>query len=184
LYFLGASATRCVKWVRKIKVSEEESQSFWQQRDYKSFSPSVDWSNADFQSTPAIIDFPVQSVICVPEEGKQYPAGTEFVNLKGYALSGGGRGIIRVDVSSDGGETWHTADLEQATDQKLFKMWAWTLWSCRVPLDRTRSKDGHYQLVCKAIDYGYNSQPETSKGIWNFRGFLNNSWHRVNITVK
>ncbi len=34
----------------------------------------------------------------------------------GYAWSGAGKGIIRVDVSIDGGKSWHTADL-QAPDQ-------------------------------------------------------------------
>jgi hypothetical protein len=33
------------------------------------------------------------------------------ITVKGYAWSGGGRGIERVDVSSDGGKTWKTASL-------------------------------------------------------------------------
>ena len=35
------------------------------------------------------------------------------VSLKGYAWSGGGRGIIRVDVSIDGGKTWQCAELNK-----------------------------------------------------------------------
>ena len=31
-----------------------ESQGFWQQRDYKNFSPSTDWDNVDFDKAPAI----------------------------------------------------------------------------------------------------------------------------------
>jgi sulfite oxidase len=31
--------------------------------------------------------------------------------LQGYAYSGGGRGIVRVDVSVDGGNTWVTGNL-------------------------------------------------------------------------
>ena len=34
------------------------------------------------------------------------------VKVRGYAYSGGGQAVIRVDVSIDGGETWTTADLE------------------------------------------------------------------------
>lgn len=33
------------------------------------------------------------------------------MSVKGYAWSGGGRGIVRVDVTADGGKTWHTAGL-------------------------------------------------------------------------
>lgn len=32
--------------------------------------------------------------------------------VRGYAFSGGGRNIIRVDVSPDGGRTWHVATLD------------------------------------------------------------------------
>lgn len=37
----------------------------------------------------------------------------------GYAWSGGGRGIIRVEVSTDNGKTWQSAELEQDPEQDL-----------------------------------------------------------------
>ena len=36
--------------VGKIIASAEESTSFWQQKDYKSFGPNVDWDNVDWSS--------------------------------------------------------------------------------------------------------------------------------------
>lgn len=39
----GVGGCRSVKWVSAIKASSEESSSFWQRSDYKSFSPNVDW---------------------------------------------------------------------------------------------------------------------------------------------
>lgn len=53
--------------------------------------------------------------------------------VQGYAWSGGGQGIIRVDVSADEGATWHTADLASA-GQKPGQAWAWTLFEATVPL--------------------------------------------------
>jgi hypothetical protein len=38
--------------------------------------------------------------------------------VKGYAWSGGGQGIIRVDVSADGGKTWHTAELKKVPQKR------------------------------------------------------------------
>jgi len=38
--------------------------------------------------------------------------------VKGYAWSGGGQGIIRVDVSADGGKTWHTANLQKVPQKR------------------------------------------------------------------
>lgn len=36
----------------------------------------------------------------------------ESITVKGYAWSGGGRGIIRVDISPDGGKSWQEASLQ------------------------------------------------------------------------
>lgn len=44
----------------------------------------------------------------------------EEVTVKGYALAGGGRAVVRVDVSADGGETWISADLKP-TSQPLYR---------------------------------------------------------------
>lgn len=47
------------------------------------------------------------------------------VSMRGYSYSGGGRGIVRVDVSADNGHNWRTATL---TEQPLNRAWAWTFW--------------------------------------------------------
>lgn len=47
--------------------------------------------------------------------------------MRGYAWSGGGRDVIRVDVSVDGGKTWTPAELKKLP-QKPNKAWAWSLW--------------------------------------------------------
>jgi len=54
----------------------------------------------------------------------------EPLTVRGYAYSGGGRGIIRVDVSIDGGRTWKSADLLEGHEQPLDRAWAWTMWEC------------------------------------------------------
>ena len=40
-------------------------------------------------------------------------AGVRWRAVKGYAFSGNGQGIIRVDVSIDDGKTWVSADLQK-----------------------------------------------------------------------
>jgi len=39
------------------------------QKDYKSFSPSVDWDSVDWNSAPAVQETNVQSAICDPKPG-------------------------------------------------------------------------------------------------------------------
>lgn len=176
----GIVGARNVKWLGRIVASREEYGGFWQQLDYKGFSPSVNWDTVDFSSAPAIQELPVQSLICYPQSGSSIPEGEEDLTLRGIAWSGGGRAIIRVDVSVDGGQSWHTAELTEGTQQRRGRAWAWTFWEATVPLP---PHEGELEVCCKAVDLSYNVQPDTSAPIWNLRGCLSNAWHRIHITV-
>ena len=185
----GAAGCRSVKWLKEIELSDKESPAFWQKQDYKSFSPSQGWEGLDFDSAPAVMTTPVQSAICecLLSDDKKSAV------VKGYSFSGGGNAIIRVDVSADGGETWTDAELQNEfesdgiTQLPYKNTFSWTLWTAVVDIDHSSSSDkknnGEVEIVVKAVDESYNSQPERPEGIWNVRGILNNSWHRVKVKV-
>lgn len=71
----GIVGARSVKWLGRIIISDEESQSPWQQRDYKVFSPSVTLETVDFAAAPAISDTPVTSYICSHADGDRIKKG-------------------------------------------------------------------------------------------------------------
>ena len=177
----GVAGCRSVKWVSRVTASPEESASFWQRSDYKSFSPGVDWDTVDWDSAPAVQNMPVTSAICEPPEGAAFAPGEE-VTVRGYAWSGGGNGIVRVDVSADGGASWHAAQLARAPGQAEGRAWAWALWDAAVPLPRGAS--GAVTLVAKATDESCNTQPERPESVWNLRGVACNSWPRVTVQVQ
>jgi sulfite oxidase len=60
--------------------------------------------------------------------------------VKGYAFSGAGAKIYRVDVSADGGKSWVEAELDQQGMDKESRNWAWTLWKAKVPVDKNEKK--------------------------------------------
>lgn len=175
----GTVGARNVKWLTKIVASKDEYGGFWMQRDYKGFSPSVDWDTVDFSTSPAIQELPVQSLITSPPDGAMM--ADEEVRVSGIAWSGGGRGVVRVDVSCDGGKTWKTAELAEGTNQRPDRAWSWTLWSAEVQLPEG---GGEVELCCKAVDTSYNVQPDTAAPIWNLRGCLSNAWHRIRVKTK
>jgi sulfite oxidase len=177
----GVAACRSVKWLSKIIASPEESRSFWQREDYKSFSPSVDWDNVDWDSAPAIQNMPITSQICYPANGTTVDVIGGAVTVKGYAWSGGGNGIIRVDVSSDDGKNWTTAELKKVP-QEVNRGWSWTLWEAEVPLPEKYEKGTQVTITAKAVDESYNTQPERADAIWNLRGVCCNTWPKVLIT--
>ncbi|KAM4796025.1 sulfite oxidase, mitochondrial [Rhinophrynus dorsalis] len=176
----GVVGARNVKWLGRVVVCDEESDSHWQQNDYKGFNPSIDWDSVNFSSSPAIQELPVQSAITEPRPGQKVTPNSEGeLTVKGYAWSGGGREVVRVDVSLDGGKTWRVAELT-GEKQKAGQAWAWKLWQINVPLP---AEGMDLTIICKAVDSSYNVQPDTVAPIWNLRGVLNNAWHRVQVTV-
>ena len=179
----GVLGARNVKWVKRVVVSDEEAHSTWQRGvAYKGFPSNVtSWNNVDPSKYASVQELPVQSAICQPASGSKLDVSEETIEVSGYAWSGGGRGIVRVDVSSDGGETWHTAELGRGKEQPTDKAWAWTLWTAEVPVHPCR--DAKVELVCKATDSSHNQQPESPESVWNLRGILNNSWHRVRLDI-
>jgi len=195
----GTVAARSVKWLSKIVVADEESTSQWQRRDYKSFGPNVG-ANPDWDRAPATQEMPVTSAItgvwvgdCVRKGKVPWKVAKEVpgepVAVQGYAYSGGGRDIARVDVSLDGGKTWDQAELvdDCAKPGSCFgnKQWSWKRWRYVGQLALPTPRDGDAKpcttVVVKATDDGYNSQPETHSSIYNVRGNLPTAWHRIRV---
>lgn len=176
----GVVGARNVKWLATVTASREEYGGFWQKNDYKGFSPSVDWSNVDFTTAPAIQELPVTSFICSPVNGSQLNEDQTEVTVQGIAWSGGGREVVRVDVSSDGGKTWQVAKIVSGSGQPYMRAWAWILWEATVPVPTSQRE---VELCCKAVDRSYNVQPDTPGPIWNLRGCLSNAWHRIHIKL-
>ncbi|XP_005186168.2 sulfite oxidase, mitochondrial [Musca domestica] len=178
----GTVGARNVKWLTRIVVADHESNSHWQQNDYKGFSPSTDWDTVDFTKSPAIQAMPVTSAICTPLPGEKVKVSADgFVEVRGYAWSGGGRRIVRVDLTADKGKSWHVATLEQENEPDG-RHYGWSLWTARIPVD-TKLKGEEVEIWSKAVDSAYNVQPETFANIWNLRGVLSNAYHRVKILL-
>ncbi|XP_016966970.1 sulfite oxidase, mitochondrial [Drosophila biarmipes] len=180
----GTVGARNVKWLTRIVVADRESDSHWQQNDYKGFSPSTDWDTVDFSKSEAIQAMPVTSAICTPQPGSRVKIDDDegHIAVKGYAWSGGGRKIVRVDLSNDEGLSWHVAELEQE-DIPDGRHYGWSLWSARLPVSEAQRKAGDVEIWAKAVDSAYNVQPEKFEHIWNLRGVLANAYHKVKVKI-
>lgn len=177
----GVAGARSVKWLGRIVLSDEESESQWQRNDYKGFNPSTDWDTVDFSKSEAIQEMPVTSAITSPANNTAVQAG-KMLQVSGYAWSGGGRRIIRVDLTADGGKSWTSADtLVQDTTARHPRHWGWTLWKGQVQVPEGASE---CEVWSKAVDSSYNVQPERVENIWNLRGVLTNSYFKIKLRVR
>uniref|UniRef100_A0A1I8FXP4 sulfite oxidase n=1 Tax=Macrostomum lignano TaxID=282301 RepID=A0A1I8FXP4_9PLAT len=188
----GAIGARSVKWLCRIALSRQESSSFWLRSDYKTFQPSLYTPTVeDFVRAPAQLYWPVVSAICWPPDGHVIRDGygadeDEVVQIRGYAFSGAGAGVVRVEVTTDDGNTWQLAqwcnlddapdDVDDSLHQPFGQRWAWRLWEATVPAPKPGQS---VTIACKAVDDNGNQQPERWSSVWNARGLLGNAWHRV-----
>ena len=179
----GVTAARSVKWLTRIALSEDEHESHFQRKDYRTFAPGVDWDSVDWDASPSIVETNVNSAIVEPADGATLAdgpylrsEGTDSITVKGWAFSGGGRGIQRVDVSLDGGASWTPAQtLERVPgDGDGFEegpAWCWTLWTAEdVKLPEGFKGTGEVEILARAVDSACNVQPEKPGPIWNLRG--------------
>jgi sulfite oxidase len=183
----GYCAVRNVKWLSGIELSKEEAEGPWQRGlNYKALPPSVtDANTVDLDRMPSLSEASLFSGITSMEReepgGNVSPGETVTIKASGWAWAGGGRNIVRVDVSGDEGKTWTTATLNDGAKQKFGRSWAWTFWTANVPT-KVR-EDGTVHLISKSVDMALNVQPENCDHMWNVRGLGNNSWYKASATV-
>jgi sulfite oxidase len=98
-----------------------------------------DWDKLDWSRAPAAQETPITSAILSPVEDEPVRPDGRTIKVQGYAFSGGGRAVIRVDVSADNGKTWKAAELlPEGADQGYKRHWAWRHWQVRLHPDFSR----------------------------------------------
>lgn len=168
----GYIGARSVKWLSKITLQEAPSDNHYQAREYKLFPPHVTVETVDFSEGEMLGETPLNSIVCDPAEGEALTEGP--VSVRGYAIVGGDRRVERVEVSPNGGNTWVEANLEEGGNHPT----AWRFWEASLNLG-----PGMHQIAVRATDSASGTQPENVEEVWNFQGYANNAWHRVNVRV-
>lgn len=165
----GYIGARSVKWLGQLTLQGEPSENHYQQRAYKIFPPAVTSETVDWAQGEMLGPFRLNSAICTPQPGEQLSAGP--LRVAGYAIDT--EPVAAVELSVDGGQTWQEAALLGEPQR-----WSWAFWEQAVELPA-----GRHELVVRAWDRAGNTQPAALAEIWNFKGYLNNSWQRVSVDV-
>jgi DMSO/TMAO reductase YedYZ molybdopterin-dependent catalytic subunit len=116
-----------------------------------------------------VTTMPVKSVITSPAPEASLTAGAQ--TIAGYAWSGWGA-IKRVEVSTDGGETWSDAPIVLEGGRR-----SWVRFE--QPWEAT---PGEAVLVSRAYDERGLTQPDSVT--WNAKGYLMNAVYDVPVTVE
>jgi sulfane dehydrogenase subunit SoxC len=116
----GFEGNTNVKWLRRLKLGTEPWQTRQETSHYTDLMP-------DGTARQFTFIMEAKSVITSPSGG-QHLTGPSFQEITGLAWSGRGR-IVQVDVSTDGGQTWSVATLQEPVRPiawTRFRMpWTW-----------------------------------------------------------
>ena len=174
LVFGGWPASTSGKWLARIDVRDRvhdgakmTGQSYRVPRH--PVAPGSDVPDADM----AIIEsMPVKSLVTFPKSGITHTLGQPLA-VRGHAWAGD-LAVREVHVSTDFGQTWQAATLEEPANRL-----AWQHWNAEV----TFPEQGYYEIWARAVDADGRSQPMVLPG-WNPKGYLNNACHRIAVLVQ
>lgn len=138
-----------VKWIKKIEVMDHMPDCYHQTHYF------VSGKSPDDPNKKPMTALGVKTLITEPRDGDSpLHCGTHVI--RGLAWSGEGA-MSRVEVSTDGGETWEDAHLEQHGDPYLWRRFSY-VWEAKEP--------GRYTLMSRGTDEKGRRQPVTE---WNFQ---------------
>jgi sulfite oxidase len=168
----GYIGARSIKWIEQITVQDHPSENYFQATAYRLLPADADPRTTGPGAGLALSVLAVNADILCPGDGAALAPGR--ADVTGYAVSGDGRGVARVDVSTDGGQTWRQADLGDNAGP-----WAWRHWHTVIDVP-----PGQTEIIARAWDTAAAVQPESPAQLWNPKGYANNSWARIHVTAR
>jgi len=145
-----------VKWLSRLRLLERRFEGFFQKDRY-------------IVGDRPLREMAARALIAWPRGGERL-AHRSFVT-RGYAWSGGGD-LARVQVSADGGGSWHDATLGEGMGR-----YAWRQWHATI----SPSATGHLVLIARAVTSTGTTQPLGE--VRNERGYENNAARPVRIEI-
>jgi DMSO/TMAO reductase YedYZ molybdopterin-dependent catalytic subunit len=166
---LGWTGANSVKWLTRITVSAEPHHGFFMDKVYRVFQEGQEPEEGE-----PVTEMPVKSFLTSHADGDRVAAGRQ-VALIGVAYAGE-QEVTQVDVSTNGGGSWHTAELLGPPGQA----YAWRLWQYRW----TPETPGEYTVMSAATDATGRAQPINAT--WNVLGYGNNGVreHAVRLSAE
>jgi len=184
----GYIGGRMIKWLKQINVIPHETKNHYHYHDNRILPPHVTAEQSlseQWWYRPEYIfnELNINSAISSPLHNEELSLAKNIdkvYNVSGYAYTGGGRMITRVEVSTDNGINWELAKLdrkEQPTDHGMY--WCWTWWDYEL---KVADLVGCKEVLCRAWDESNMTQPDHPT--WNLMGMGNNQVFRLKVNME
>lgn len=181
--FIGG---RMIKWLAHINILKHETMSHYHYHDNRILPPEVTTAEQSLAEQwwykPEYIfnELNINSVITRPNHNDTLNIAKNIskkYELAGYAYTGGGRKITRIEVTNDNGITWKVATIHRKEKPTKYGMyWCWIWWTYEMAVvDIIKSKE----LCVRCWDESNNYQ--SFNPTWNLMGMGNNHVFRVKV---
>jgi len=144
-----------------------------QSQEYLYFTAQIGKQNVMYSNGFSIQAMPVSSAIIFPRD-KEVIVHDGKIHLEGWAYSGGGNWVERVEVSPDGGHVWYSVPPENLTEKHYY---AWRLWKIDLPVD----PEGWLEFCVRTWDSCNNTEPTFVRSAWNWGLHVTSSCHRIKV---
>ena len=165
----GWYGTYWVKWLESITVIPNEFDGFWMSKAYHVPTHPVE-PYAKPDRTIPVSYYNVKSVITFPRD-QQTVQAEKPIQITGVSFDKG-IGIRTVEISLDGGQSWHKATLDQNNGR-----YAWRMWTFNV----TPKSKGTMSVMSRATNVDGETQP--IRATWNPGGYMYNAVDSIDLTV-
>lgn len=165
----GYVGGRCVKWLKRIWISEKENDSHYHIWDNRVLPSFVTEKDGEFAQT--LFRHPdtkcneqnLNSVIAKPAQGERIPLtearkGRTY-RIEGFAYDGGGHQVQRVEVSLDEGDTWLycVRNFPKTPIRHGNKFWTWLHWHVDVAISHLLQSKS---ITVRCFNVFKNTQPQ------------------------
>ena len=162
---LGWTGANCVKWLNKITLLSEPYAGFYMDQVYRIYQTGQDPKTGE-----TVAGISLKSIITQPEPDATLPLGE--VTILGAAYAGESN-VEKIEVSTDGGESWQTAEFIGPHEHFAWRHWQY-VWHVSQP--------GNYSILSRATDSNGEEQPMNAS--WNKHGYNNNGVKEHGVTVR
>jgi len=165
-----AGAASC-KWLMEITVLDKPAEGNFMSPAYRMPNTPVKPGEAvKPEDTHSVTALPVKSTIAAPSDGAKLKPGAHVIQGVAWA---GEADITKVEISTDGGASWNSAQLGK--DQAKY---AWRLWN----YEWKPAKSGDYVILSRATDSQGRVQPDAA--VWNPSGYFYDACDQVKVYVQ
>ena len=169
----GWTATYWIKHLTEINILSKPLDNFWMKTAYR--IPKEGFESGQFMSQETKINMPitelvVNSLITNLVDNQIFSSDKPIV-INGVAWDKGD-GIQRVEISTDGGNTWQLTTL-----QKDYGRFSWRQWQ----YDLKPTHTGEYRIIARATSMSGMTQP--LEPVTNPSGYHHNALQTISIKL-